>query len=842
MSSTALALGLTLSFYDKLSAPLKAARGTLNSTSKAAGELQEQLSEAAGLSKQLARFDAMKRKTLEYNEAIAKAKQRVADLSAQIASSEKPSKKMESALGAAKRQLEQLSEGSYRHRARMQEMQQTLEKGGVSTKRLSAEQARLRGEMDQLTTSIKHHNEAAARAAQVRERLNKASTIAAAGGAAAVGVGMAARPLFDSSVRAFAELENASVRLKSSMTDATGQISPLFTQIDGLAKGLGAALPGTTRDFYAMFEVMLNSGVGAQSIIDGVGESAAKLAVVLNVSYDEAAKAVSRLKNATGVADGEMLGFLDTVQRTKSLGVDLGEMEYAFSRSAGKLKELNIQGLGAASTMSVLYASWIRSGLSGETVGTGFASALNSMQQLAFGTSKKSAEAREMLQGLGIQLRLFDGKGNFKGVENMVSELDKLRTLDPADLNQVLTQIFGTGTDAQMVAALIKDGRDGFDKLTSELNAKAGLAAKADMQTATLANLWEAVSGTWDNLKAKLIGSIQTELKGAIGMIGQFQGWLDGIMTRFPEATKHAATLLTALAIFAPVVGGLAIGIAGLLRVMAFAGPGFAVMATAGRAVGAAIMFIGRALLMNPIGLILTGIATAAFLVWQNWDTVKGWLVGAWEWIKGAAVSMANGIKWAFLNMTPVGMVIQHWDQIKTTVGGFVDYIAGLPSRMLEYGKNIAKGLADGVKGALGSVRDSVVGMADGSVGWVKETLGIHSPSRVFAQLGGYISEGLGVGISDKAQLALQAAGRLGAMLPGALPTALAMGVTAGAAVASPGMAATGANAGTTIINISVTAPAGTDGQALAKLVAHEIEKIQRGQTARARGRLYDEV
>lgn len=816
MSSTALALGLTLSFYDKLSAPLKAARGTLNSTSKAAGELQEQLSKTAGLSKQLARFDAMKLKTLEYNEQISQAKRRVAELSAQIESAEKPTKKMEAALGAAKRQLEQLTEGSYRHRARMQELQQDIEKGGASTKRLSAEQARLRGEMDRLTASIKNHNEAAERAAQMRERLNKAATIAAAGGTAAVGVGMASRSLFDSSVRAFADLENASVRLKSSMTDATGQISPLFEQIDSLAQSLGAALPGTTRDFYAMFEVMLNTGVGARSILDGVGESAARLAVVLNVSYDEAAKAVSRLKNATGVADDEMLGFLDTVQRTKSLGVDLSEMEYAFSRSAGKLKELNIQGLASANTMSVLYASWIRSGLSGETVGTGFASVLNAMQQLAFGTSKKSTEAREMLQDLGIQLRLFDGKGNFKGVENMVGELDKLRTLDPADLNQVITQIFGTGTDAQMVAALIKDGRAGFDKLTAELNAKAGLAAKADMQTATLGNLWEAVGGTWDNLKAKLIGSIQGELKGAIDGIGKFQEWLDGLMDRFPGVTKATAMLLTVLAIFAPVIGGLAIGIAGLLRVMAFAGPGFAVMATVGRALGMAIMFIGRALLMNPIGLILTGIAVAAYLLYTKWD----WVV---ENIGGGIFRL---LEW--FRALP--------DQI-------MGWLSGLGGKMLEVGGNIADGIANGIKAKIGAVKDSITGLGDDAVGWIKDKLGIHSPSRVFAELGGYISEGLGVGISDKAKLALQAAGRLGAMLPGALPTALAMGVTAGAAVASPAMAATGAGASVTnVFHITVTAPAGTDGQALAKLVAQEVEKIQRGQTARARGRLYDEV
>lgn len=232
--------------------------------------------------------------------------------------------------------------------------------------------------------------------------------------------------------------------------------------------------------------------------------------------------------------------------------------------------------------------------------------------------------------------------------------------------------------------------------------------------------------------------------------------------------------------------------------------------------VGKAILFIGRAMLLNPIGLIITGIIAAIYLLWKNWD----WVV---ENIGGGIFRL---LEW--FRALP--------DQI-------MGWLSGLGGKMLEVGGNIADGIANGIKAKIGAVKDSITGLGDDAVGWIKDKLGIHSPSRVFAELGGYISEGLGVGISDKAKLALQAAGRLGAMLPGALPTALAMGVTAGAAVASPAMAAHGAGAGgTTIINITVTAPAGTDGQALAKLVAQEVEKIQRGQTTRARGRLYDEV
>ncbi|MCI4427760.1 MAG: hypothetical protein JHC40_01190 [Burkholderiales bacterium] len=52
------------------------------------------------------------------------------------------------------------------------------------------------------------------------------------------------------------------------------------------------------------------------------------------------------------------------------------------------------------------------------------------------------------------------------------------------------------------------------------------------------------------------------------------------------------------------------------------------------RIAGQAVLFLGRALLMNPIGLIVTGIAVAAFLLWKNWDSIKPKLLELWESIK----------------------------------------------------------------------------------------------------------------------------------------------------------------------------------------------------------------
>ena len=74
---------------------------------------------------------------------------------------------------------------------------------------------------------------------------------------------------------------------------------------------------------------------------------------------------------------------------------------------------------------------------------------------------------------------------------------------------------------------------------------------------------------------------------------------------------------------------------------------------------------------------------------------------------------------------------------------------------MLEIGKDIVRGLWKGIQSMVKWLTDKVGGFADGIVGKMKKTLGIHSPSKVFAEIGKFMAEGLGIGWSksyDKVQ------------------------------------------------------------------------------------------
>jgi hypothetical protein len=65
-------------------------------------------------------------------------------------------------------------------------------------------------------------------------------------------------------------------------------------------------------------------------------------------------------------------------------------------------------------------------------------------------------------------------------------------------------------------------------------------------------------------------------------------------------------------------------------------------------------------------------------------------------------------------------------------------------------GRNIVQGLKDGIAGMWDNIKSWFNDKVNSLVGGVKRILGIHSPSKVFAGIGGYMAEGLGEGFSDE--------------------------------------------------------------------------------------------
>ena len=170
---------------------------------------------------------------------------------------------------------------------------------------------------------------------------------------------------------------------------------------------------------------------------------------------------------------------------------------------------------------------------------------------------------------------------------------------------------------------------------------------------------------------------------------------------------------------------------------------------------------------------VVWNVAVAYFkTIWNNIKLVfsvvanvlTGDFRGAWNGIKGIwsntigfFKTVWNGIKQVFSNVGTwfKGIFQDAKDAIKRV---FVDF----PSEMGSIGKDLVKGLWNGINDMTGWIVDKVKGFGGDVLGGIKKFFGIKSPSKVFAEIGKFLAEGLGIGIEDNAEYAIDAVEELG--------------------------------------------------------------------------------
>lgn len=366
-------------------------------------------------------------------------------------------------------------------------------------------------------------------------------------------------------------------------------------------------------------------------------------------------------------------------------------------------------------------------------------------------------------------------------------------------------------------------------------------------------------------------------IKGVVGLVGglllgkmAFIGLRYGInlvlspfnaLTTTITTVSSKWTLLRALwqaGKFAPLVSGLRLVGGGLMTVLKYGGlfvRGFAMafgaplmlaargglllgrvlggsLLTGLRLAGQTVLWLGRALMLNPIGLAITGIAVAAYLIYRYWEPIKGFVSGLWSEIKAGFDGGLTGIAGLIINFSPLGLFYRAF-------AGVMNYFGiELPGKFTEFGGMLVTGLVDGIRSMAGSAKDAVVGVGESMKGWFKDTLGINSPSRVFMGYGANLSEGAAIGITAQAGLVRKAA------LGMAAGTAVAM---APPNLAAPGVIADGPAAGGMSITFApeIHVQGGGDVQAdvqkALQLSYVEFERLMRQYQNRTARRSYGE-
>lgn len=180
------------------------------------------------------------------------------------------------------------------------------------------------------------------------------------------------------------------------------------------------------------------------------------------------------------------------------------------------------------------------------------------------------------------------------------------------------------------------------------------------------------------------------------------------------------------------------------------------------------------------VAYVKTYIAIVKAVVTGVWNAIKTVTSTVWNAVKGAVTGAVNGVK--SVVSTVFGSVKKFvsdvWNKVKSLttdawngvkdavtkgVTSVVDFVKGMPGKIIDglgdlgstlysAGKDVINGFLNGIKNMAGNVISTIKStVTDKLPGFVKDALGIASPSKVFAAIGKWIPAGLAVGIKGNA-------------------------------------------------------------------------------------------
>lgn len=139
--------------------------------------------------------------------------------------------------------------------------------------------------------------------------------------------------------------------------------------------------------------------------------------------------------------------------------------------------------------------------------------------------------------------------------------------------------------------------------------------------------------------------------------------------------------------------------------------------------------------------LISSGLAAASNFLSTVVSVISSLPSRIWTWLGQALNRVAD---WGS-NLASKGR-----SAIQTMISAISSAAASIPSKMAEIGRNIVQGVWNGIQNAKSWFASQVSGFFSGIVSGAKAALGIHSPSKVFAEIGEFMALGLGVGWNDE--------------------------------------------------------------------------------------------
>lgn len=564
----------------------------------------------------------------------------------------------------------------------------------------------------------------------------------------------------------FKEMEQDILRLTRTIPMAGAELAKITAS--------GGQLGVARKDLPKFTETIAKMSVAFDMAADQAGDSMAKLANVYQIPIDQIGKlgdAVNHLSNSSPAKAGDIINTL--------------------GRVGGVAKQF---GLTEIQTTSLSNA-FISLGKTPEIAGT----AINGMLTKLMTADKQGAKFQKALKNMGMESKDLKKAIKENGEQALMDFLKQVGKLPKENQMGALVDLFGLEY-ADDVAVLVS-GLETYKKSIDELkktskDGKPAFIGSMDKEFAarstTTANNWQIFKNSLTEIGitagSVLLPALNQLMTTIRPIINSFADWA----SKNPEVVSALVHLAAGFA--ALKVGGLMfrfvgnelsglmvsfrlakalLGVDWLATVIRFkSGIGalariFGVVKTAATLLGSGLMSLGRFLLMSPIGIALALLGVAAYLLYKNWDGVVGGAKALWQdlsnFIGGVVNSIASffGTCWesikAFfnsgignisaqiINWSPLGLFYQSFASVMSWFG------VQLPSSFTQFGANIIQGLWNGLKSKIESVKTWFAQQAASLKQTFAGVMGIHSPSRVFRRFGGWMMEGLQIGLDKGA-------------------------------------------------------------------------------------------
>ncbi|MBI6296360.1 phage tail tape measure protein [Proteus mirabilis] len=681
--SNNLKLQVVLSAVDKLTAPFRSAQESNKRLASAVRQSRDSLKNLNQQASQIDGFRKIKQQLTSTQQAYQSATQRVATLAKEIANSENPTKKQLEAFKKAQREAGQLKTKYEQLQQSVQRQRSALQANGISTNQLGQAQRRLNGDIERTTQQLRRQENQLRRSAEQERRMAAAKSqyqktldvrnkMAGTGATmTATGAGM----LYSAKQTLMPGYEFNVGMSKVQALTRLDKNSDEFKMLREQARELGATTAFTANQvaqgqaFYAMAgfkpEQIKNAmpGTLAMSLAGDIdlgttADIGSNILTGFGLSSDEMSRVSDTLVGVFTRANVNLAMLGDTMKYVappaSSLGVDLETTAAA----AGKLGDAGIQASTAGTSLKSIFG------------------------RLAAPNAEVSKALKE------INLKTTDSKGNFREFTEILVELDKkTKGMGNAQRAGLFKKLAGEEAFSSLMVLADQASTGSLQKLIAELKASKGEAQKvAGTMTDNLSGDMKNLQSAWEDLGIQIFDGIDSQLRQISQSITRVISKVGVWMKENPELAKTLTMIGLAIAGIITTLGILSLSIAAMLGPLAAAKLSLSILGIKGgsaltlllkpiKLLGSAFLGLGKAMLANPILLVIAAIAAAVYLIYKNWDTigpyvykvwdtVKRYTAIAWQALKDTIKSAWEAIKYIFFNWTPLGLIIKHWNSI----------------------------------------------------------------------------------------------------------------------------------------------------------------------------------